>query len=71
MKKIEIKKPGVLFAVFLILMALALFWFFVEAEDFYTYTRNTLESAAQVAPVKKEDVLAQTRPPKNNFNTEV
>ena len=25
MKKIEIKKPGVLFAVFLILMALALF----------------------------------------------
>ena len=36
MKKIEIKKPGVLFAVFLILMALALFWFFVEAEDFYT-----------------------------------
>lgn len=45
-------------------MALALFWFFVEAEDFYTYTRNTVESAAQVAPVKKEDVLAQTARPK-------
>lgn len=71
MKKIKLKKPGVLFVVFLMLISVMLTWFFVTAEDYYDYAGNTIESSARVAPVTKEDAAAQTIPVKRGFNTEV
>lgn len=71
MKKIKLKKPGVLFVVFLLLISVMLTWFFVTAEDFYDYAGNTIESSARVAPVTKEDATALLAPHKRGFNTEV
>lgn len=65
------KRTGVLFGVFLLLLIASLILFFFEAEDFYTFTSGTLETAASVAPLSKESVLsAQNRPPEK-FDTEV
>ena len=34
----KIKRPGALFVLFLILLALVLTWFFSALEDYYDYT---------------------------------
>lgn len=71
MKKIRIKKPGVLFVVFLVLISVVLTWFFVVSEDYYDYAGDTIESSASAASVNKETLLAQAKPRPEKFNTEV
>lgn len=71
MKKINIRKPGVLFVVFLILISVVLTWFFVVSEDYYDYAGDTIESSASAASVNKETLLAQAKPRKEKFDTEV
>lgn len=65
------KKPGALFALFLLLFCTVLTWFFVAGEDFYDYTSSTIEGAAQTAALDKDALTALTRAPKEKFDTEI
>lgn len=67
----KIKKPGALFVLFLMLIALVLTWFFISSEDYYDYAADTIEGAASVAPLNKESLLAQAVPPRMGYDTEV
>ena len=67
----KIKKPGVLFVLFLVLIAIVLTWFFVVSEDYYDYTSDTIEASASVAPLNKEGFLARLAQPQEKYDTEV
>lgn len=67
----KIKRPGALFVLFLILLALVLTWFFAASEDYYDYTSDTIESSASVAPLNKESLLARSAPVRRKYDTEV
>ncbi|MBD9149297.1 MAG: hypothetical protein EGQ14_00470 [Spirochaetia bacterium] len=67
----KIKKPGALFVLFLILIALVLTWFFAVSEDYYDYAADTIESSASVAPLNKESLLASAKPVRQPYDTEV
>lgn len=65
------KKPGQLFLPFLLFIAGALTTFFVVAEDFYTYTSGSIESAAQSATLDKDDLKKLAAPVSPSFNTDI
>jgi 1,4-alpha-glucan branching enzyme len=65
------RRPGVLFPVFLVLLIILLTFFCFEAEDFYTFTSSTLETASSVAPLSKESVLSVMDRKPEAFDTEV
>ena len=67
----KIKKPGALFVLFLILIALVLTWFFAVSEDYYDYAADTIESSASVAPLNKESLLASAKSVCQPYDTEV
>lgn len=67
----KIKRPGALFVLFLILIALVLTWFFAVSEDYYDYAADTIESSASVAPLNKESLLASAKPVCQPYDTEV
>ncbi len=64
-------KTGVLFVVFLGLFVGGLIWFFLQAEDYYTFAVGTIEGARAVAPLNKEDMLVRMTPQDLAFDTEV
>jgi len=65
------KQAGPLFTLFLLLIALFLTWLFVVADDYFSYTASTVESAASVAPLNKESVLERTKKKPQPYDTEV
>ena len=65
------KKPGTLFVLFLVLVMGALLWFLTTARDYYDFTARTVESAAAVEPLQKDDLLQINQYPPEPFNTEV
>ena len=65
----KIKKPGVLFAFFLFLIALVLIGFFVAASDYYEYAAGTIENTASISPLNKESLL--TKKPVISYDTEI
>ena len=67
----KIKKPGALFVLFVLLIALVLTWFFVASEDYYDYAADTIESSASVAPLNKESLIARLQPVRHSYDTEV
>ncbi len=67
----KIKKPGALFVLFVLLIAMVLTWFFVASEDYYDYAADTIESSASVAPLNKESLLARMQPVRHTYDTEV
>ena len=68
---LTIKRPGVLFVVFILLLAGATTWFFVLSDDYIEYTSQTIESAASVAPLNKESLQERRTPKATPFDTEV
>ena len=66
-----IKRPGVLFVVFILLLAGAMTYFFVLSDDYLDYTSQTIESAASVAPLNKESLQERRAPKTTAFDTEV
>ena len=67
----KIKRPGALFVLFVLLIAIVLTWFFAASEDYYDYAADTIESSASVAPLNKESLLARMQPVRHNNDTEV
>ncbi|OUO57327.1 glycogen-binding domain-containing protein [Candidatus Avelusimicrobium gallicola] len=67
----KIKRPGALFVLFVLLIAIVLTWFFAASEDYYDYAADTIESSASVAPLNKESLLARMQPVRHNYDTEV
>ena len=67
----KIKRPGALFVLFVLLIALVLTWFFVSSEDYYDYAADTIESSASVAPLNKESLIARMQPVRHSYDTEV
>ncbi len=67
----KIKKPGALFVLFVLLIAIVLTWFFVASEDYYDYAADTIEGSASVAPLNKESLIARLQPAKQAYDTEV
>ncbi len=67
----KIKRPGALFVLFVLLIALVLTWFFVASEDYYDYAADTIESSASVAPLNKESLIARLQPVRHSYDTEV
>ncbi len=67
----KIKRPGALFVLFLVLLALVLTWFFAASEDYYDYASDTIESSASVAPLNNESLLARAVPARPAYDTEV
>ncbi len=67
----KIKRPGALFVLFVLLIAIVLTWFFVASEDYYDYAADTIESSASVAPLNKESLLARMQPVRHKYDTEV
>lgn len=65
------KRPGALFVLFVLLIAIVLTWFFAASEDYYDYAADTIESSASVAPLNKESLLARMQPVRHNYDTEV
>lgn len=64
----NLKKPGALFALFLLLLGGAVVLFLMAGDEYYAYLSSSVESAAQVpVPGKKElDELATAEPEKLN-----
>ena len=69
--KTNVRKPGVLFAVFLLLLCVGLTWFFTVAEDYYDYTSSSVDAAAQSATLDKDELLAQKDADLEKLNTEI
>ena len=65
------KRAGSLFAVFLLLFVGGLIWFFTAAENYYGLVSSTVENAASVAPLGKEDMLVRVNPAPSVYDTEV
>ncbi len=65
------KQAGALFSVFLLLFIGAVLWLFTVAEDYYTYTVNTIEGAAHVVPLDKESMRERLQPAQVAYDTEV
>ena len=55
------KKPGALFAVFLLLLCAGLTWFFAAGEEYYDYASGAIEGSAQAAPKEKFDTEIKFR----------
>lgn len=69
--KTNVKKPGALFVLFLLLLCAGLTWFFAVAEDYYDYASESIDASAQQAPLAKEDFTRQAAAPKAKLNTEI
>ena len=67
----KIKRPGVLFVLFILLLAFGLTVFFVQAQDYYDYGAQTIEAAASTAPLNKESELAVAKLKSTSYDTEV
>ncbi len=67
----SIKKPGTLFAFFLLLLCGALTWFMITSEDYYDYVSSSAEQAAGAPVLAKEEVAKLKNPSSEKFNTEV
>lgn len=65
------RKPGALFALFLILLCVTLTMFFSAAEDYYDYASGSIEASAQTAALGKNDLAALARPGKEPLNTDI
>lgn len=65
------KKPGALFALFLLLLCGTLFWFFAVSEDYYDYTASSIEGAASAATLDKQDLAKLASPTEEKLDTEV
>ncbi len=65
------KKPGALFALFLLILCAMLTWFFTASEDYYEYTAGAIEGSAQSATLDKSDLAKLAQPKKEKFNTEI
>lgn len=65
------KKPGQLFVFFLLLLSAALTAFFVVAEDFYVYTADSIDTAAQSATLDKDDLKTLATTPGETLNTDI
>lgn len=65
------KHAGGLFTTFLLLLVVALIWFFNVADAYYAFTSGTVEGGARVAPLNKEDMLAHVTPAPVSYNHEV
>ena len=66
-----IKRPGVLFPLFVFLIALGLVGFFVTVSDYYTYTSGVIENTASISALNKESLLARLKPSSVAYDTEV
>ena len=67
----EKKRPGALFGVFLILFIVALLGLLSAGEDFFTFTSDTIRTAAQAEPIKKEEALKRSRPADMQLENEI
>ena len=67
----KIKRPGVLFVLFIVLLAGGLTVFLVQAQDYYDYSAQSIETAASVAPLSKESELDLVKPKRTSYDTEV
>ncbi len=67
----KIKRPGALFVVFLVLIAIGLTGLFIASDDYISYTSSTLEGSASVAPLNKESLQKRLTPAAQPYNTEV
>ena len=65
------KKPGALFAVFLLLLCAGLTWFFAAGEEYYDYASGAIEGSAQAAPLDKDAIVNLSKAPKEKFDTEI
>lgn len=65
------KHAGGLFAVFLLLFIGSLFWLFNVAEDYYTYTAQTIEGASRVVPLDKDTMRERVQSVPAQYDTEV
>ena len=66
-----IKRPGVLFPLFVFLIAVGLVGFFVVVSDYYDYTSGVIENTASISALNKESLLARLKPAPINYDTEV
>ena len=67
----RIKRPGMLFPLFVFLIALVLVGFFVVASDYYEYTAGVIENTASISALNKESLLVQAKPSAVPYDTEV
>jgi len=66
-----IKRPGVLFPLFVFLIALGLVGFFVAASDYYDYAAGAIENTASISALNKESLLARLKPARLSYDTEI
>lgn len=67
----KIKRPGTLFVLFILLFAAGFICFLTQAQDYYNYSANSVETARATAPLNKESELAAVTPSKYTYDTEV
>lgn len=65
------KKPGTLFALFLLIVCASLTLFFSAGEDYYDYASGSVEAAASSATLDKDDLVSLARPAQEKLNTEI
>ena len=66
-----IKRPGILFPLFVFLIAIGLVGFFVAASDYYGYTAGVIENTASISALNKESLLTRLKPTSIPYDTEV
>ena len=67
----NLKKPGVLFGLFLLLICAALTWFMTASEDYYDYVSSSVENVAKAPVLKKEQAQQLATPTPDQLDTEI
>ena len=67
----SVKKPGALFAFFLLLICGALTWFLIVGEDYYDYVSSSVENTASARVLTKEDIAKLASPSQEKLNTDI